>query len=192
MARGDHLRLHFKKTREVAHAIKGMNLKKAQKYLEKVIEHKAAIPIKRFTGGGGSHAQGKLYGVSASHVAWPIKPTKYMISLLKNCEANAEVKQLEADKLFIKHISVNRAVKMRRRTFRAHGRIGAYMRSPCHIELFCTVKKEKVPKEKKAAPVLSRRKLAIMRRASQQKKLKVKVGGGLKEKAPAAPATTTA
>lgn len=176
MARGDHLRLHFKKTREVAHAIKGMPLIKAQIYLKNVLEHKAAIPIKRFTGGGGSHAQGKLYGVSASHVAWPTKPTTYILSLLRNAQANAEVKQLDIKKLLIQHISVNRAIKMRRRTFRAHGRVGAYMRSPCHIELFCAEKKEKVPKEKKAAPIVSRRALAMLRMK------KVKVGGGLKKK----------
>ena len=30
---------------------------------------------------------------------------------------------------------VNRAAKMRRRTYRAHGRINPYMSSPCHIEV---------------------------------------------------------
>ena len=33
------------------------------------------------------------------------------------------------------HSQVNRAAKMRRRTYRAHGRINPYMSSPCHIEV---------------------------------------------------------
>merc|ERR1719235_1728284 len=45
-ARGSMLRTHFKNTREVAMAIKGMTLPKAQNYLRKVIEHKAAIPFR--------------------------------------------------------------------------------------------------------------------------------------------------
>ena len=36
---------------------------------------------------------------------------------------------------------VNRAPHMRRRTYRAHGRINPYMSSPCHIEV-CLVEKE--------------------------------------------------
>ncbi len=38
---------------------------------------------------------------------------------------------------------MNRAAKMRRRTYRAHGRINPYMSSPCHIEI-CLVEKEQV------------------------------------------------
>lgn len=33
---------------------------------------------------------------------------------------------------------VNRAACLRRRTYRAHGRINPYMSSPCHIELWLT------------------------------------------------------
>ena len=40
-------------------------------------------------------------------------------------------------------LQVNRAPKMRRRTYRAHGRINPYMSSPCHIEIVL-VEKEQV------------------------------------------------
>lgn len=33
---------------------------------------------------------------------------------------------------------MNRAACLRRRTYRAHGRINPYMSSPCHIELWLT------------------------------------------------------
>merc|ERR1712224_1160742 len=43
-ARGSHLRVHFKNTRETCHAIRGMMLKKAQSYLQHVVEKTEAIP----------------------------------------------------------------------------------------------------------------------------------------------------
>jgi large subunit ribosomal protein L17e len=38
-------------------------------------------------------------------------------------EQRAQFKQLDADKLKITHIAVQKAAKTRRRTYRAHGRI---------------------------------------------------------------------
>jgi large subunit ribosomal protein L17e len=35
---------------------------------------------------------------------------------------------------------------MRRRTFRAHGRVGPYMRSPCHVQLALAERAAAVPK----------------------------------------------
>jgi large subunit ribosomal protein L17e len=46
----------------------------------------------------------------------------------------------------LKHIQVNQAPKQRRRTYRAHGRINAYMASPCHIEIIVVEKDEAVEK----------------------------------------------
>ena len=56
-ARGSYLRVHFKNTREVGHAIKHMPLRRAVKYLKNVVEHKEIIPFKRFNGGVGRKAQ---------------------------------------------------------------------------------------------------------------------------------------
>merc|ERR1711974_228561 len=70
-----------------------------------------------------------------------VKSAEFLLHLLKNAESNAEYKGLDADHLVVDHIQVNRAPKMRRRTYRAHGRINPYMSSPCHIEL-CLVEKE--------------------------------------------------
>lgn len=53
---------------------------------------------------------------------------------------------LDVDSLVIEHIQVNKAPKMRRRTYRAHGRINPYMSSPCHIEMILTEKEQIVPK----------------------------------------------
>ena len=66
--------------------------------------------------------------------------------MLKNAESNAELKGLDVDSLVIEHIQVNKAPKMRRRTYRAHSRINPYMSSPCHIEMILTEKEQIVPK----------------------------------------------
>ena len=46
-----------------------------------------------------------------------------VLHMLKNAESETEQKDLDADSLVTEHIQVNKAPKMRRRTYRAHGRI---------------------------------------------------------------------
>merc|ERR1712200_40051 len=125
-------------TRETAQAIKSMPLHRASKYLKNVIAHKEIVPFRRFMGGVGRHAQANVHGTAQGRR--PLKSAEFLLHLLKNAESNAEYKGLDADHLVIEHIQVNRAPKMRRRTYRAHGRINPYMSSPCHIEI-CLVEK---------------------------------------------------
>merc|ERR1712122_219177 len=94
---------------------------------------KEIVPFRRFMGGVGRHAQAKVHGTAQGR--WPLKSAEFLLQLLKNAESNAEYKGLDPDHLVIDHIQVNRAPKMRRRTYRAHGRINPYMSSPCHIEV---------------------------------------------------------
>merc|ERR1712048_211149 len=77
---------------------------------------------------------------------WPVKSVKVMLGLLKNAESNAEFKNLDTDNLVIRHIQVNAAQQGRRRTYRAHGRIGPYMSCPSHIEMILEEKEETVEK----------------------------------------------
>merc|ERR1711994_431394 len=139
-ARGSNLRVHFKNTRETAQAIKKMPLNRATTYLKNVISQKEIIPFRRFMGGVGRHAQAKVHGTSQGR--WPKKSAEFLIQLLKNAESNAEYKGLDSDHLVVDHIQVNRAPKMRRRTYRAHGRINPYMSSPCHIKVVLVEKEQ--------------------------------------------------
>merc|ERR1711934_157312 len=135
-----NLRVHFKNTRETAQAIKKMPLNRAKKYLKNVVAKKEIVPFRRFMGGVGRHAQAAVHGTAQGR--WPLKSAEFLLHMLKNAESNAEYKGLDADHLVIEHIQVNRAAHMRRRTYRAHGRINPYMSSPCHIEITLVEKEQ--------------------------------------------------
>merc|ERR1712222_35585 len=118
------------------------------------IGHKECVPFRRFNGSTGRCAQAKQF----RHVQgrWPKKSAEFLMQLLKNAESNAEVKGLDPEHLVVEHIQVNAAPKMRRRTYRAHGRINPYMSSPCHVEI-CLIEKEQAfskkdePEQKKVS-----------------------------------------
>ncbi|XP_036014170.1 60S ribosomal protein L17-like [Mus musculus] len=148
-SRGSNLRVHFKNTWETAQAIKGMHICKATKYLKDVTLKKQCVPFWRYNGGVGRCAQAKQWGWTQSR--WPKRSAEFLLHMLKNAESNAELKGLDVDSLVIEHIQVNKAPKMRRRTYRAHGRINPYVSSPCHIEMILTEKEQIVPKPEEEA-----------------------------------------
>jgi len=158
-------------TRETAQAIKKMPLHRATAYLKNVLNKTEIIPFRRFMGGIGRHAQAKVHGTSQGR--WPKKSAEFLLHMLKNAESNAEYKGLDADHLVIDHIQVNRAPKMRRRTYRAHGRINPYMSSPCHIEIvlvekeqaFAKVSEEAEPAKKKVSKKKEKRQKLQMDRS---------------------------
>ncbi|OCK92257.1 60S ribosomal protein uL22 [Cenococcum geophilum 1.58] len=167
-ARGSYLRVSFKNTRETAQAINGWKLQRAVAYLENVMEHKEAVPMRRYAGSTGRCAQGKQFGVSKAR--WPVKSAEFLLGLLKNAEANADTKGLDTGNLIVKHIQVNQAPKQRRRTYRAHGRINPYMSNPCHIEMILAEGDEVVQKSaqvvhREEARLNSRQRGARVRRA---------------------------
>jgi len=59
-ARGSYLRVSFKNTRETAQAINGWKLPRALTYLENVMEHKEAVPMRRYASSTGRTAQGQF------------------------------------------------------------------------------------------------------------------------------------
>ena len=159
------MRAHFKNTYETARAVKGLNLKRAIKYLEDVLEHRDCIPYRRFTGHVGRTTQAKLHGVTQGR--FPEKSVRHVLQLLKNLQANAETKGLDVERTFISHFAVQRAIQGRRRTYRAHGRIGPYLSSNCHIEFIATEKAESVKRaaEDKKAVRLTKKQAAKQRLA---------------------------
>merc|ERR1712187_952335 len=169
-AMGVDLRVHFKNTYEAGQALKGMNLQAAKIYLQDVCEKKRCIPFRKFCGGVSRTPQVKAFKHTQGR--WPVKSCKILLDLLRKAESNAEFKNLDTDNLVIKHVQVNAAQQGRRRTYRAHGRINAYMSSPCHVEMILEEKEESVekPKEEVKAKKFTKKQLA---------KRKLKVGGGV-------------
>ena len=172
-ARGDHIRCHYKHCREIGEAIKGRTVKNAKAYLENVLLYKEAIPITKYTGGGGRHAQAKQLKVSGDRVQWPQKATKVFLGLLTNIQSNATVKGLDLDKIKITHANSNQAPKMHRRTYRAHGRVNNFNSSPAHIQLIAEEAADEIVKEADAVERKMSRK-----QAAQARSKKIPVGGG--------------
>jgi large subunit ribosomal protein L17e len=135
---------------EIAHTTHGMNVEKALKFCDDVLSFKAAVPFVRFTGGIGHHAQAKQHKAPGNSGRWPVKAMQVYKDLLSNAVANAETKGLDSSALVITHAQCNRAPPGRRRTYRAHGRVGKYASQPAHIEIILTEKAEAVEKEAEA------------------------------------------
>uniref|UniRef100_A0A1I8EZM5 Large ribosomal subunit protein uL22 n=1 Tax=Wuchereria bancrofti TaxID=6293 RepID=A0A1I8EZM5_WUCBA len=152
-ARGCNLRVHFKNTDETAQAIKHMLLKKKIRFLENVKEKKEIVPFRKFNRRVGRKAQAKAWGHTQDG---PKKSAEFLLQLLRNAESNAEYKGLDTDHLAIEHIRVQRAPKVRRRTYRcpwqnqslafSYKRFPAYMSSPCHVEVILSEKEKVVTK----------------------------------------------
>lgn len=144
------LRIHYKNTYETAKAVKGLTLAKAKAYLKDVLAQRRCVPYTKYYGGIGRTGQAKEFGKSLGR--WPQKSVNAVLGLIQNLESNANTKNLK--NLTINHVQVNRAAKGRRRTYRAHGRIGPYLSSQCHVELWASEKAADVQKEGKGQQVV--------------------------------------
>merc|ERR1712060_885677 len=140
----------------------------AQTYLQDVCEKKQCVPFRKYTGCIGRTPQAKAFKMSQGR--WPVKSAKILIDLLRNAESNAEFKNLDTDNLVIHHIQVNPAQQGRRRTYRAHGRIGPYMSCPSHIEMILQEEAVEKPSEDEKPKKFTKKQLA---------KRKLTTGGGV-------------
>lgn len=145
-ARVSYIRTHFKNMHETAMAVKGMKLEKAFEYLTAVIDHKRCVPFRRFNGSIGRTGQGKEWKTDRGR--WPEKSVKFLQTLLENAKSNAVAKGLDTEALVIQHVQVNQAPQLRRRTYRAHGRITPFKCSPCHVEVVLCEEAKAVAREK--------------------------------------------
>jgi len=144
-SRALNLRVHFKNTRETSVALKGMSLRRAQQFLKNVISKLEIVPFTRFKYGVSRKSQLKTLKISTTG-RWPQKSAVILLEILKNAESNAKQKGLDLNSLFIDKVDVNRAVKGRRRTFRAHGRINNFNSNPCHINISLINRNKSIPK----------------------------------------------
>jgi len=92
----------WKHLNEICHAIKGMNVDKAIKYLNTVVEMKDHIPMRRYN-------TGVPHRVGGQPGRYLTKTVKIMIKLVENAKANADFKGMKTENLKIVHATASKA-----------------------------------------------------------------------------------
>lgn len=116
---------------EICNALRGMEVSKAQAYLNDVIDMKKAVPFKRYNSDVG-HRKG-MKGWAAGR--YPVKASKAILKVLENAVANAEYKGMDTENLKIEHISSHRGVVIRGAIPRAFGRVTPFNTPTTHVQI---------------------------------------------------------
>lgn len=147
-AMGVALHISTKKTVELCTFIRGRELAKAVRLLEGVIKEDIAIPFRKYAKGGTGHKPG---GIGPGR--YPKNACTEVIKLLKQAEANARVKGLDASRLVVSSVLAKKAAhawhfgRQRRRRMKS-----------THVEVMVTeiegkAKEKPATKKKVAQPV---------------------------------------
>ncbi len=104
-ALGRSLPISFKQSIEICDFIRNKNVDYAKSILSNVINHKQAIPFRKFNMNIG-HKKGIASG------RYPKKASMEILSLINHVEANAQFKGLNTANLVITHINANKASKV--------------------------------------------------------------------------------
>lgn len=126
---------------EIANFLRGRNSSEAKTILDRVLKKKQPIPFKRFTDGVGHRK-----GVGLASGRFPVKASEAFLTIIKQCEANAQAKGLSSD-LRIVHLSAQKGTNMFR-----HGRQRRRLYKRTHLEIVLEEldsEKDKVSKSKK-------------------------------------------
>ncbi len=104
-ARAWNLNVSPKYSREIAAAIRGMKLDRAVEFLERVIDRKQPVVLRRHNKEVPHH-----YGKPARY---PVKAAKAVLAVLENARANASYQGMDEEKLVIYRIEAHRGVHKR-------------------------------------------------------------------------------
>jgi large subunit ribosomal protein L22 len=118
----------------VCKAIRGMKVKEARDFLDRVLKHQEALPFWRYSHGS-SHRSNISSKWGIKNGRYPVKAIKYVLKALDNAEANAVSKGLDPDSLKIIHIAAHKSFTLKRFMPRAFGRATAKYRRTSHIEV---------------------------------------------------------
>jgi len=122
--------ISHKHAREIAVAIKGLNVEKAREYLIYVTQLKRSVPFRRFKNQVGHKSDpGTMSG------RYPLKAATEILKLLDNLESNAEYKGMDLDRLKIINATVHKGRLLKRFTPRAMGRSSAKNDAMTHVEI---------------------------------------------------------
>jgi large subunit ribosomal protein L22 len=124
--------ISHKHAREIALAVKGLTVEKARNFLEDVVDHKIAVPFRRYNNEV-AHRSNIRDGFSAGR--FPKKASNEFLRLLDNLESNAEYKGMDLDRLAIVSCVIHKGTKLERFTPRAMGRSSPKIDTLVHIEI---------------------------------------------------------
>lgn len=114
-AYGYELRCSQKDSMNLAHAIQGMTVESAKKYLNEIIALRRPLPAIY-------HKKKRLHQKGIGPGSFPKKAAQYMLKVVENVQNNAEYKGFDIDKMKITHISAYQGRIVRGIMPRAHGR----------------------------------------------------------------------
>ncbi len=100
--------ISHKHAREIALAVKGLTVEKARNFLEEVVDHKIAVPFRRYNNEV-AHRSNIRDGFSAGR--FPKKASNEFLRLLDNLESNAEYKGMDLDRLAIVSCVIHKGTK---------------------------------------------------------------------------------
>ncbi len=138
MASGRDLRVSFKETVELLRAIRGKKLSEAYQILDDVIALKRAVPFRRFK--RGIPHRRELNGWKPGR--YPVKAAKLVKKILKSAEHNATNKDLDPDRLYVKHAAAQTGTKLKRIFPRAYGRATPRVEQLVHVEIVLEEREE--------------------------------------------------
>ncbi len=124
--------ISHKHAREIALAVKGLTVEKARNFLEDVVDHKIAVPFRRYNNEV-AHRSNIRDGFSAGR--FPKKASNEFLRLLDNLESNAEYKGMDLDRLAIVSCVIHKGTKLERFTPRAMGRSSPKIDTLVHLEI---------------------------------------------------------
>ncbi len=127
-AYGYELHCSWKDAINCAHALKGMKVDEAKKYLEEIIAMKRALPAVY-------HKQKVHHQKGTGPGSFPKKTASYMLKIVKNAENNAEYKGFDVDTMRITHIAAYRGRTIQGYMPRAHGRATDKNEQTTNIEI---------------------------------------------------------
>lgn len=129
--------ISLKESYEILKILRGMKLKEAESFLEKVIRKETPVPYVRYKL---SIAHKK--GLSTMFPKWkspigryPVKAAREILKLLKNVKNNAENKNLDVERLYILHIAAHKGRYLKRWMPRAFARATPKIRTTTNIEV---------------------------------------------------------
>ncbi|HEB37067.1 MAG TPA: 50S ribosomal protein L22 [Thermoplasmatales archaeon] len=127
-AYGYELHCSPKDSINIAHALRGMRLIDAKKYLEDVIALKRAVPFR-------THKKKVSHRKGMGPGRYPRKAAKYILDVLKNAENNAEYKGLSPEDMVITHIAAYKGREIEGIMPRAYGRATQKNEQTTNIEV---------------------------------------------------------